>query len=87
MFDFQTNETSVETKRNERLAEGADEKMKSKYSYREIEKILEDNNMLIYEYLDDEKMTKQFFEDYNDNNPSNNMKAPKGVAYILAVKQ
>lgn len=87
LFDFQTNETSVETKRNERLAEGADEKMKSKYSYREIEKILEDNNMLIYEYLDDKKMTKQFFENYNDNNPSNNMTAPKGVAYILAVKQ
>ena len=34
-----------------------------------------------------DKMTKQFFEGYNDNNPSNNMKAPKGVAYILAVKQ
>lgn len=87
LFDFQTNEASVETKTIERLAEGADEKMKSKYSYSEIEKLLEDSNMLIYEYLDNEEITKQFFEDYNNSNPKNKMTSPKGVAYILAVKQ
>ncbi len=50
LFDFQTDEYSRETTINEQLASEAKEKMKAKYSYNEIEKILSDNDLLVYEY-------------------------------------
>lgn len=86
LFDFQTKEESKEAEINERLAEGADEKMKSRYSYAEIKSIVEKSNMQIYEYLDDEEMTKQFFSKYNSVNQGMEIIAPKGIAYLLAVK-
>lgn len=87
LFDYQTNEYSKETSINEDLALATNEEMKSKYSYREIEEMLSNNNMKIYEYLNDEAITNQFFSDYNTLNPNNKIIAPKGVAYILAVKK
>lgn len=87
VFDYPTYEESKETKVNEELARGADEKMKSKYSYSEIEKILSDNGLLIYEHLNDKEMTNTYFYNYNTLNPNNKIIAPKGVCYCLAVKK
>ncbi|MGN1378860.1 MAG: class I SAM-dependent methyltransferase [Bacilli bacterium] len=87
LFDYQTNENSHETTINNQLALEAKEKMKSKYTYQEIMQILIDNNMEIYEYLDNKDITNEFFYDYNTLNPNNKIIAPKGVAYILAVKK
>ena len=87
LFDYQTNEESVTTLTNEKLASGADEKMKSKYNYEEIQKILSDNGFKIYEYLSDEEITKQYCYNYNTLNPNDRIVAPKGVAYVLAVKK
>ena len=56
--------------------------MKAKYTAAEIEKMLADCGFLIYEQLDDEEMTKRYFAPYRDD-----MRAPKGVNYILAVKK
>ena len=45
-------------------------------------KMLADCGFLIYEQLDDEEMTKRYFAPCRDD-----MRAPKGVNYILAVKK
>ena len=61
--------------------------MRVKYSYKEIENILSENDFLIYEHLNDLEMTNNYFENYNVLNPNNKITAPKGVAYCLAVKK
>lgn len=87
VFDYQNYEDSKETKTNEELANAANEEMKSKYSYKEIEDILEGNGLLVYEHLDDKDMTNTYFYNYNTLNPNNKIVAPKGVCYLLAVKK
>ena len=87
LFDFQTDEESIKTKINEQLALGANERMKAKYSYQEIETILSLNGFKIYEYLNDSDITNEFFYNYNTLNPNNKIIAPKGVCYLLAVKK
>lgn len=87
LFDYQTCDKSHEIVINKQLALEAKEKMKSKYTYQELMKILADNNMEIYEYLNYHDITNEFFYDYNTLNPNNKIIAPKGVAYILAVKK
>ena len=52
-----------------------------------IEDILSENNLLIYEHLNDEEMTDTYFNKYNTLNPNNQIVAPKGVCYCLAVKK
>ena len=51
VFDYQNYEDSKKTKINEELAKNTNEEMKSKYSYNEIEDILEVNGLLVYEHL------------------------------------
>ena len=87
VFDYPTYEESSETKINQKLASKANEEMKSKYTYKDLEKILEDNSFLIYEHLDYKEMTNNYFENYNILNPNNKIIAPKGVNYCLAVKK
>lgn len=87
VFDYPTYEDSKESKINEKLASGANEQMKSKYFYKEIEDILSENGLLIYEHLDNKEMTNTYFVKYNALNPNNKIIAPKGVCYCLAVKK
>lgn len=87
LFDFQTNEESKETKINEQLALESKEEMKAKYTYQEMEKILEKYNIKIFEYLNNEEMTNKYFYNYNTLNPTCKIDAPKGIGYILAVKK
>ncbi|MGN1342755.1 MAG: class I SAM-dependent methyltransferase [Bacilli bacterium] len=87
IFDYPTYEDSKETQTNEKLASGANEQMKSKYSYKEIEDILSENGLLIYEHLNNKEMTNTYFEKYNNLNPNNKIIAPKGICYCLAVKK
>ena len=53
----------------------------------ELEKMLSDNGLLIYEHLNNEEMTNNYFDNYNTLNPNNKIIAPKGVCYCLAVKK
>ena len=64
----------------------SEEGMKAKYGKQEIEEILNKQNFLVYEHLDDQEMTKQYFAQYNKKNINCKMEAPKGVSYLLAVK-
>ena len=86
VFDYQTYEDSKQTKINSELANGANEEMKSKYTYNEIEKLLSENNFLIYEHLNHQEMTKNNFEIFNMFN-KDKIVAPLGVNYCLAVKK
>lgn len=87
IFDYPTYDESKEATNNEILASGANEEMKSKYLYTDIEKILSDNNLYIHKHLDSNEMTEEFFNDYNSANPNNKIVAPVGVAYCYAVKK
>ena len=86
VFDYPTYDQGKEAKNNEDLACEADEQMKSKYSYKEMEEILSINGYLIYEYLDYEEMNNTFFAQYNKINSENKNDAPKGICYCQAVK-
>lgn len=81
-FDYQTADGAGETRRNEQLAGAAGESMKAKYTAAGMEKMLADCGFLIYEQLDDEEMTKRYFAPCRGD-----MRAPKGVNYVLAVKK
>lgn len=61
--------------------------MKAKYTYEEMEKILQEHGFLIYEHLNEAEMTEQYFAKYNAATPQHPISAPKGVHYLLAVKQ
>lgn len=65
------------------LASGAGEKIKSKYSYNELEKEFLNMGLYIYEHLNDEEKTKEYFENYNKDK----MIALKCVGYCLVVKK
>lgn len=86
-FDYPVCEEGRESAVNRELAAGANESMKAKYTYKEMEKLLAENGFLIYEHLDEKLATGQFFEKYNQENPGYEMKAPKGVNYCLAVRK
>ena len=85
VFDYPTYDQGKEAKNNEDLACEADEQMKSKYSYKEMEEILSVNGFLIYEHLDYEEMNNTFFAQYNKINSDIKIVAPKGICYCLAV--
>lgn len=87
IFDYPTYDESKESMINEKLAGGAKENMKSKYSYKEIEELLANTGLLIYEHLNNEEMTNNYFDNYNVINPNNKIISPKGVSYCLAIKR
>ncbi len=86
-FDYPVYEEGPESRKNRELAQGANEPMQAKYSYGEMEKLLEDCGFLMDEDHDEKSMTRQFFSEYNKKNPEHPMEAPRGVHYCLAVKR
>ena len=87
LFDYPTYEESKEASITSKLAKGANEKMKAKYSYGEIENILLENGFIVCKYLDYKQMSDLYFYKYNSVNPDNQIFAPKGVNYCLAMKK
>lgn len=91
IFDYLSKETN--TKVEERvekqiaMADSAGEAMLAKYSYKDIEKILSDNEILIYEHLEPKKITQQYFKEYNLANLEYPMTAFDNVNYCLGVKK
>ena len=87
VFDFETDEISPESALISKLASGVHEEMKSKYSYKDLEKMLEECGLKIYEYLDSASIMKEFFYNYNTLNPDLKIIMPDNVAFVLAVKK
>ena len=86
-FDYPLEEGGLETRTNRTLAQGAGEQMKAQYAEKELEELLAECGFLVYEHLNYEEMTEQFFVEYNRNCPEHKMEAPKGVGYVLAVRK
>lgn len=86
-MDYPQSEDGEESRKNRELAKAAKEGMKARYGKQEIEEILNKHDFLVYEHLDDQEMTKQYFAQYNKKNINCEMEAPKGVGYLLAVKR
>ena len=86
IFDYPTYEKNKNQTLIQNLANSAKEPMKSKYTYQEIEQILEKNNILIYEHLNYKEITNNYLKTYNTLNPNSKIIATKGVNYCLAVK-
>ena len=83
VFDYPV---SLEGKQAQ-LAQGAGETMQAAYSYGEMEQLLSRHGFLIYEHLEPEEITRQYFSAYNQANPQHPMTAGEKVNYCLAVKQ
>ena len=69
------------------LAGVANEKMLACYSYSDIEQLLSAHEFLIYEHLEPQGITEQYFALYNEANPKNQMSAFDNTNDCLAVKQ
>ncbi len=87
IFDYPNDKASEKELLNQKLAAGANEPMKSTYSYKEIEIMAERYNMIICEHLNYEDVNKLYFYDYNTLNPNNKIIAPIGVSYCAIIKQ
>ncbi|MGN1317706.1 MAG: class I SAM-dependent methyltransferase, partial [Lachnospirales bacterium] len=85
-FDYPNKEKSEKNEKNKKLAEGANEKMKFCLYYSELEKLLEKYDFLIYEHLNSDEITKQYFNEYNKENPNAKICEHKNVSYCLCVK-
>ena len=86
-FDYPLAEGGAESRRNRELAAAAGEPMKAKYSYDEMEALLSNAGLLIYEHMNAAEATEAFFREYNNKNSEHVMAAPEGVGYCLAVKK
>lgn len=87
VFDYPNEHYFDKQKKHSELAKASKEEMQSCYSYEEMEKILEKHHFLIFEHLNADEMTQQYFEAYNTANPKHHMKAQENVNYCLAVKK
>lgn len=87
LFDYPNIFETEKEITNKKLASGANEEMKSLYSYNDIERIAEESNMLIYEHLNYEDINNTYFYDYNTLNPNDKINAPMGVSYVILIKQ
>ena len=86
VFDYPIIEDSEKEEITRKLAKGANEEMKSKYSYEEIELKFQEYDLLIYEHLNAEDINNEYFKEYNSKS-KNKIIAPKGVNYCLLVKR
>lgn len=86
LFDYPNSSETNREKINQQLAKGANEEMKSIYTYKDIEHIAENANLLVYEHLNHNDIDNTYFYNYNTLNPNDKIIAPIGVSYVLLAK-
>ena len=86
-FDYPAVDESIETRKNQMLAAAAGEHMKARYSYEEMDKLLQKYGFVQIEHLNAEEMTDRYFKKYNQANPRYKMQSPIGIGYVYAVKR
>lgn len=88
-FDKNVLEKSsdLSMKKKIEMTKKSDEKIRSSYSYNEIETILSKHGLLIYEHLSEEEINNEYFFEYNNCYPNKKMKGEGGVSLLLAVKK
>lgn len=87
VFDYPNEFYFDKQSKHSSLAKAANETMKNCYSYHDMEVLLEKHGFLIFEHLNPEEMTEQYFAEYNKANPKHPMEAQKNVNYCLCVKK
>lgn len=87
VFDYPTYDKSINSECVELLAKESNNIMKSKYTYSDIEKIMNDNNLYIYKHLNNEDVNNEYFKIFNHMNPDDKIYATEGVNYCLVVKK
>ncbi|MCE3200746.1 class I SAM-dependent methyltransferase [Paenibacillus sonchi] len=92
VFDYPDEHTFTpsakeRTQKQVMMAARAGEPMQASYSYEELERMLEDVNLLIYQHLTPDQITGQLFKAYNDSQPAHPIRAFDNVNYCLAVKR
>jgi methyltransferase (TIGR00027 family) len=82
-----TEQAGERAKKQSMLASGTNEEMLASYSHDELCRLLSDCGFLIYEHLNPDEITTQYFNEYNAANPNNRMTAFDNTNYCLAVKK
>lgn len=82
-----TPQAGERTQKQVLLAAQAGEPMQASYSYQELEQLLDELELLIYQHLTPAEITGQLFRAYNDNQPLHPITAFDNVNYCLAVKR
>ncbi|OAB41701.1 class I SAM-dependent methyltransferase [Paenibacillus glacialis] len=82
-----TSQAGERAQKQVMMAARAGEPMQASYSYSELEEMLEEVNLLIYQHLTPAEITEELFKTYNDSQPSYKIKAFDNVNYCLAVKR
>ena len=75
------------SQRQEALAAEAGEPMAAGYTYREMERLLEEHGFLIYEHLLPHEITHRYFSVHNQAQPLHPMEAFPHVNYCLAIRR
>ncbi|WP_410511455.1 class I SAM-dependent methyltransferase [Paenibacillus sp. BR2-3] len=81
-----TSQAGERAQKQVMMAAQAGEPMQASYSYSELEQMLEEANLLIYQHLTPAEITEQLFQAYNDSQPEHKITAFDNVNYCLAVK-
>ncbi len=82
-----TSEAGERAQKQVMMAARAGEPMQASYSYLELEQMLEEVNLLIYQHLTPAEVTEQLFQSYNNSQPAHKITAFDNVNYCLAVKR
>lgn len=77
---FDKEKSSKRVQNTVGMAAGAGEHMKSCFSYRELEELLEESGLLIYEHLDSQEINQKYFQNRGDY-----YHAFENTNYVLAV--
>lgn len=88
VFDYPLKTFDENPTVTEKLALGAGETMKTKYSYPELEKLLSEHGFKIYEHLAKDEIDERFFAPHNAfTNKTGVMTSPGDFALCRAVKK
>lgn len=86
VFDYPNDCPTNKEKINGKLASGANEKMKSAYSLKDIENIARTAGTTVSERLTHTEVDETFFKRYNEINANDKILAPSGVEYVVLKK-
>ena len=92
VFDYPDQNTFTENaservKKQVAMANAANETMRASYNYTEMEQILAKYGFLIYEHLEPQEITEQYFKEYNLTNPKYPILAFENVNYCFGIKK
>ena len=89
VFDYPDADSAAAraSRKQEALAAEAGEPMASGYTYREMERLLEEHGFLIYEHLLPHEITSRYFSAHNRAQPLHPIEAFPHVNYCLAVRR